>query len=231
MSQKGHYGVVTLPRNNHERNFLVLSVGINPWWGGGSHWRGRWDGRAPGATRGTRGVRRHPLSPGTRGVRKHPLSPGVRRHPLPPGDTEGEKAPTDPRDTRGEKLRNAPASHIIPRGGRRCLFRPQGSRDRGLAGGGQTPAGIPKSATVGSLGHPRALAGLVGRSRSLRRRIWSGPGSAEMNGPRGRAGHRQMLPRCFSVGPLLLQSPLGQAGPEGARGGRSCSPLISQLNN
>lgn len=31
--------------------------------------------------------------------------------------------------------------------------------------------------------------------------------------------------------PPLLQSPLGQAGPEGARGGRSCNPLISQLNN
>lgn len=104
---------------------------------------------------------------------------------------------------------------------------------------GQTRAGTPKSATAGALRHsraPRRPRGVV--TKFVETNLERARGSAAATRgrrdewPEGMGWAPPAAAQMFLRGtPPLLWSPLGRAGPEGARGGGSCSPLVSQLNN
>lgn len=199
------------PEKYSRANFLVLSAGTNPWRGGGS--------RGGGA-----GMGAHPRP---REAGAHPGTRGLGRHPLPSADT------------RGWQRGNAPASRIIPRGRSRCLFRPQGTRGRVVAGAGSDPCGDPQKCHSGSSPTPtgpRRPRGVVTKFVEMNLERARGSAAAARGRrdewPEGMGWAPPAAAQMFLRGtPPLLWSLLGRAGPEGARGGGSCSPLVSQLNN
>lgn len=174
--------------------------------GRGFPWRGRWDGSAPTATRGW----------------------GA------PRDTRAGEAPTALRGHAGVAARERARFPHHPAGKKPMPFPPPG-----YEGPGSDPCGDPQKYHSGSSPTPtgpRRPRGVVTKFVEMNLERARGSAAAARGRrdewPEGMGWAPPAAAQMFLRGtPPLLWSPLGRAGPEGARGGGSCSPLVSQLNN